>query len=272
MQLQEAHCCEFEDVIAEICDLNWSALSEAQLRTVAWSYYFFSIQFRENLLIARSLLPDDPKLKMLEREECNTDNLSPFPGVALAGERMNHDEFMRRLLCLAPTSGEELHSFNTIGQQYLGTISGLDPIARALSIPSYEDGGLARVFQSILQAPAFETELSHSPLLRAFRFFLVEHINLDSDPELGHGALSRQLVPDDRILPVWEAFKTLFVGFTPALRTQPAFASLGSTFGDQEVVALDFGERVGSLTPELRADIVHAMEVGGTAVLSDVRP
>jgi hypothetical protein len=62
---------------------------------------------RENLEIARRLYPNDTKLQQLEREECNTDNLSHWPGVASAAEKMNHDEFMRRFCnsLRSPTSG-----------------------------------------------------------------------------------------------------------------------------------------------------------------------
>jgi hypothetical protein len=89
-------------VIDEICGLNWKGINRDDLFSAAWAYYFFSIQFRENLQIARALYPDDANLKQLEDEECDTHNLSPWPGIALPGERMNHDEFMRRSLELCP--------------------------------------------------------------------------------------------------------------------------------------------------------------------------
>ena len=90
----------FGRVIDEITELKWSRLSRPDLINVAWVYYFFSVQFRENLEIARSLYPDDEQLKELDHGERNTDNLSPYPGVAAGGEKMNHDEFMRRTLKL----------------------------------------------------------------------------------------------------------------------------------------------------------------------------
>jgi hypothetical protein len=92
----------YESVIQEICQLDWAGLTRDELSHTAWAYYYFSIQFRENLEIARKLHPDDDKLRQLEREECNTSNLSPWPGVAEVGEKMNHDEFMRRVLSLSP--------------------------------------------------------------------------------------------------------------------------------------------------------------------------
>jgi hypothetical protein len=73
----------------------------------------------------------------------------------------------------------------------------MDLETRALSIASYEDGGLEKVFTSFLRA-----ERWNGPLLQAFKHFVAEHVRFDSDPDQGHGALSRHLKPDDRILPL----------------------------------------------------------------------
>jgi hypothetical protein len=201
----------YERVVAEIGALDWEGRSEQEMVTAAWAYYYFSIQFRENLEIACEMYPEDPDLAKLKREECNSDNVSPFAGVAAAGERMDHDEFMRRLLLLRPIDAATQARFAEMGECYLREVREMDPMARALSISSYEDGGLQAVFTAILRAPEYD-----NPLLAAFRFFLREHIKFDSDPE-GHGMLSRRLVPDESIVPVWTAFKALFVDFTPGL-------------------------------------------------------
>ena len=78
----------FEEVIDSICNLKWNRLSREDLINVAWVYYFFSVQFRENLEVARSLYPNDKQLIELDQGERNTDNLSPYPGVATVGEKM----------------------------------------------------------------------------------------------------------------------------------------------------------------------------------------
>lgn len=202
----------FTQEIDRICGLNWGGLSEAEFIDVAWAYYYFSVQFRENLEIALGLHPDDPKLQQLHREECDTANLSPFPGVAAAGERMNHDEFMLRTLHLAPLDEAKRLAFEAHGAAYLAATRAADDMTCALSIASYEDGGLEAVFRAILQGPQ-----SDHPAVAAFRHFLSEHIRFDSDPDGGHGALSRHLVPDDRILPLWKAFRDLLTGCVPGL-------------------------------------------------------
>ena len=209
----------FPRIIAEICGFNWADLTPEQSLHSAWAYYYFSIQFRENLQIACTLFPDDANLAHLAREECDTSNLSPWEGVARRDEKMDHDEFMRRLLLLAPISDDRRNEFETIGHRYLDEVRSTDALTRALSIASYEDGGLENVFRAMLHMPAFDT-----PALRAFRHFLSEHIRFDSDPDGGHGALSRHLRPDDRILPLWTAFARLLVEFVPALEQMAEFA------------------------------------------------
>jgi hypothetical protein len=203
---------QYRRVIDEICDLNWPALTQSEMASAAWAYYFFSIQFRENLEIAIELHPDDSKLRHLKEEECDTANLSPWPGIATPGERMNHDEYMRRALELVPIDSEQAADFTAIGKAYLADIRGFDPVSRALSIASYEDGGLEKVFRAILRFRHWD-----NALLQSFEHFLEEHVRFDSNPDQGHGALSRHLAPDDRVLPLWDAFKDILVTCVPRL-------------------------------------------------------
>jgi hypothetical protein len=209
---------KFHRVIEEIADLNWSGLTSENLVEAAWAYHAFSVQFRENLKIARSVYPSDPLLAHLEREECDTDNLSPWPGIAAPGERMNHDEFMRRIIIAAPLPEASRKRLETETTAYRQAVEHVDATARAMSIASYEDGGLECVFRAILRAPDWD-----GPAQRAFHHFLSEHIRFDSDADHGHGALSRHLPLDDRVLPLWTAFLQLLVGAVPALR-QPTAA------------------------------------------------
>jgi hypothetical protein len=202
----------YQRVVNDICDLNWSHLDREGLINVAWVYCFFSVQFRESLEIARNLYPDDERLLQLDQGERDTDNLSPWPGVAAPRERMNHDEFMRRTLALATIPENKQRQLEAIGQSYLTKTRAMDEMSRALSLASYEDGGLEKVFRAILTAPHWD-----GPLLEAFKHFLTEHIRFDSDPEMGHGALCRHLTPNDKVLPLWTAFKQILVEAAPRL-------------------------------------------------------
>jgi len=203
-------------VIAEITALRWTDLNAEELTAAAWAYHYFSIQFRENLLLALSLFPDDAKLQQLAAEECDTANLSPWPGAAEPGERMNHDDFMRRILCLSGLEPSIQKVVDVAGDAYLRRARGYAELVRALSIASYEDGGLQAIFSAMLTAPHWAT-----PTLAGFRHFLSEHIRFDSDPNQGHGALSRHLQVDDRVLPLWEDFRDLLVSAVPRLSGAP---------------------------------------------------
>jgi hypothetical protein len=202
----------YEQVINDICDLDWASLTQEDLIGVAWVYYYFSTQFRESLEIARNLYPDDDRLRQLDHGERDTDNLSPWPGVAAKGERMHHDQFMRRTLELTAISESFRHRLETIGQSYLTKVRAMDEKIRALALASYEDGGLEKVFRAILLAQNW-----NDPLLQAFKHFLDEHIRFDSDPEQGHGALCRHLKPDDRVRPLWAEFRQMLVEAAPRL-------------------------------------------------------
>ncbi len=142
----------YDQIVADICNLSWQNLNEQEAVRAAWAYYYFSVQFRENLELSCVLFPDDENLRRLKKEECDTDNLSPFPGVAVVGERMNHDEFMRRLLKLSPITEKDAREYEMMGNRYLHEIRSMEPMSRALSIASYEDGGLEAVFKAILES------------------------------------------------------------------------------------------------------------------------
>jgi hypothetical protein len=149
----------------------------------------------------------------LDSGERDTANLSPWPGVAEPGERMHHDEFMRRTLLLTPVQDDTKQRLTALGSTYLAKVRGTDLFTRAISLASYEDGGLEKVFRSVLRGKEWD-----DALLRAFRHFLVKHIEFDSDPDHGHGAICRHLIPDDSITPLWIAFRDMLVAAAPNLR------------------------------------------------------
>src|SRR5690349_14137882 len=119
---------------------------------------------------------------------------------------------MKRLLKISPIDQYRQQRLEDIGQRYMANVRQIDLDVRAASIASYEDGGFERVFRAVLQAHSWET-----PLLQGFKHFLVQHIRFDNDPERGHGALSRHLGLDDRVFPLWAAFKNLLTKSAPNL-------------------------------------------------------
>lgn len=215
----------YEKIIDQICNMPWATISKKELMNVAHIYYYFSIQFRESLEIACQLHPHDENLKALYREECHTDNLSPWPGIAEVGEKLNHDEFIRRLLSLPP--GDRAGHLQCAGISYLEAVRRVDKATRAKGIASYEDGGLSRVFLAILRAPCWD-----GAALQAFRFFLEQHVAFDSAIDQGHGALCRHLMPDGSVEPLWAAFQDMLTTAVPwfaRARPEPGLMGLVST-------------------------------------------
>ncbi len=203
---------DYKKVIEDICDLNWRGLTEEDITNVAWVYYYFSVQFCENVGIARGLYPDDKCLEELDLGERNTDNLSPYPGVVEVGERLDHDEFMRRTLELTPIEETRRRRLQAIGTAYLEKVRAINDVSRASSLASYEDGGLEAVFRHFLLARHWDTEL-----LGAFRHFLEGHIQLDSNPDTGHGSLCRHVAPNKHVQELWTAFKNSLIEGAPGL-------------------------------------------------------
>ena len=119
---------------------------------------------------------------------------------------------MERLLRLQPI--DAIDDLRRSGENYLARVRAMDDLARAKSIASYEDTGLSSVFSAILDAPHWE-----GPALRAFRHFLLKHVEFDSDVEGGHGMLARTLSADNTISPLWAAFEDLLNQAVPRIAT-----------------------------------------------------
>lgn len=117
---------------------------------------------------------------------------------------------MRRTLDLVSLEPDRARGLVSLGQSYLAATRSVSPRTRAASIASYEDGGLEAVFRAMLTFRDW-----NSPLLAAFEHFLSEHVRFDSDPDQGHGALSRHMEVNDCILPLWEAFRDVLVASVP---------------------------------------------------------
>jgi hypothetical protein len=157
---------------------------------------------------------------------------------------------MRRVVAMSSLDPRERERVDELGRSYLAEVHGMRPVARAMSLASYEDGGLETVFRAMLSAPDWD-----EPSLGAFRHFLIEHIRLDSDDRGGHGSLCRHLVPEDRILPLWEAFRHLIVQAAPRLSARSKaneFLFLKATILNEiRGIAAEQGKACAPLTDDL---------------------
>jgi hypothetical protein len=128
---------------------------------------------------------------------------------------------MRRVLEIFPIPEAEAHRYRQAGEHYLSEVRAMDKMVRATSMASYEDGGLEAVFKAILKSPDY-----NNVLIQAFRFFLAEHIRFDSDPEAGHGSLSRHILADQEVAHLWLLFRELLLNNTPGLAAVPSSQSV----------------------------------------------
>jgi hypothetical protein len=212
-QLAPTGLANYQAVVDEISRLPWATVTAEEMMLILVAYWGFSVQFRESLHAARRLFPDDLLLVELETGECDTDNLSPWPDIAAPGERMNHDEFMRRVIRRSVIPENDFSRAMNAVRSYLLFTGAMPEDTQARSIASYECGGLEQVFKAILRAECWDANAA----LQAFRHFLEKHISFDSDPDGGHGALIRHLQPDERTVLMWEAFRDLFTTTVPRL-------------------------------------------------------
>ena len=75
---------KYDNVITTICALSWDRLSNDEVLQVAKAYYYFSIQFRENLEIAcqlRPAIPSSPRCAWVNAIPtiCHPGRTSPLP-------------------------------------------------------------------------------------------------------------------------------------------------------------------------------------------------
>tara|TARA_B100001989_G_C24540621_1_gene467343 strand:- start:1554 stop:2237 length:684 start_codon:yes stop_codon:yes gene_type:complete len=199
-------CFQASSGVERICNLGWEDLSENQVKRALHGFYFFSQKFVDNLRTASNLYPEDDGIKSLMQEELNTDNLSPYNGVADEGEAMDHDVFLRRVIQISGLSEEENEELFTKGKQYLEAMDQMPPEAQLQCLVSCEDGGAIQMYSSVLKAQVLDSE---DPALQAFKHFLQKHVEFDNEEgaEAGHGTLVRKFEMEDKhIGPFWNHF------------------------------------------------------------------
>jgi hypothetical protein len=125
----------YPHVVDEICRFRWSKINRNELLAVCRAYYYFSRQFCETLEIACRRHPLDHQLAELWNAECNTDILSPYPGLAAPGERMSHDEFMRRILAISSLDRDARARVDRLGTEYLADIRRVDAFSAQSFLP-----------------------------------------------------------------------------------------------------------------------------------------
>jgi hypothetical protein len=88
-----------------------------------------------------------PLLIELCAGECDTDTLSPYPRVATVGEKMNHDEFMRRAVAMSSLDGDTQARQGREPRPCVSYENSQDGrVTKAMSLSSHEMAGWRRCF------------------------------------------------------------------------------------------------------------------------------
>lgn len=167
----------YKQIVRVIAGLKWENLSTAELQGLMVLSAFAAREFAESLRIALEIYPESSNFQEMARGEINTDNLM-FGGYSQNGD---HADFLWHFV--------DKHGFVNLypevkkaGEIYLSQVRTLSNEVRAMSVVSRERE-LPGIFRRVLEAKDWS-----APGLDAFRYYLTEHIRLDS-MEGGHGDL-----------------------------------------------------------------------------------
>jgi hypothetical protein len=168
---------EVSVLIEQIKRLSWELLSEAELEKLMVLSYFAAKEFAESLRIALTLHPTSLEFKQMAQGELNTNNLT-YEKYADIGD---HADFLSHFISEYKLL-EKHRDVVRAGEAYLRRVRMLDDETRAMSVVSRERE-LPGIFARILESRNFSNKA-----LTAFKYYLKEHIRLDSC-EGGHADL-----------------------------------------------------------------------------------
>lgn len=188
---------EYKEVVKEIKELNWEALSSKELQELMYLSHVSAVEFAEALRIALQLHPDDPQLREMADGELETDNM-PYGDYTEPGDHAAYLEHFLATYNITPSP-----YLQAAGDAYLAATRQLSDEVRAMSIFSREEE-LHGIFGRILEA----TDWS-APGLEEYKNYLEQHIEFDSQ-EGGHDDLTKQFPVDDRVKPFYEARREMY--------------------------------------------------------------
>lgn len=192
-------------IVARICALPWQACTPADLQNIMHLSYVSALEFAAGLRLALQLYPESASLQEMAAGELMTENLS-FPGYA---QKADHAAFLGHFLSACPVPVSE--DVKKAGAVYARFCAELAPATRAASIFSRE-AELPHIFRHILQAPNWQ-----GPGLPAYRYYLEQHIQLDTAPG-GHHDLTKNLPMACDLVPFYRARLSMYLSI-PTLRS-----------------------------------------------------
>lgn len=194
------------ETISSIISLKWERLNISDMSTLMVISKETAREFAESLHIALVLHPKDVQLKAMAFGELATDNLS-YANWKRTGD---HWEFLDQFL-LGKKSNARTEAACV---QYKQFVKNLSPQVRAMSIFSREQE-LPHIFTKILSAPAWHEQLPGH--LKAFRYYLEQHIELDSE-DGGHAELVKAHPITEEVATFYKARLNLYVECLPHIQ------------------------------------------------------
>ncbi len=187
----------YKKVVERIYNLAWEKLSAKELQTLMVLSGYAALEFAESLRIALNEHRESKAFQGMAAGELKTTNLT-FDDYIKKGD---HSEFLWHFIEKKGISTDP--NVTNTGKEYLQKVQTLPKEVRVMSIVSREYE-LSRIFARILKAKDWSL-----PGLQAFRYFLEEHIKLDSE-EGGHADLLQGFKVDDRVTAFYEARLDLY--------------------------------------------------------------
>jgi Protein of unknown function (DUF3050) len=202
--------------VEKIVGLPFQDLDSPELVRVCYLSWVSAIEFAEALRLAQDIYGDHEGLREMIEGELQTTNLS-YDDYSRAGD---HHEFLAHFLSKHGEMDRLEAELSEVAAEYLAACRALPKHTRAMSVFSREEE-LPRIFARFLESPK---ENWDRPILRAYRYYLERHIDLDS-AEGGHADLIGDIPVDDRVEPFYHARFRLY-------RRLPTFAGSGAYDGE----------------------------------------
>ncbi|MEU9247306.1 DUF3050 domain-containing protein [Streptomyces sp. NPDC048385] len=198
--------------VKKITELPFRELSGQELTRMCYLSWVAAVEFAEALRVAERIYGNHKGLQDMIAGELQTSNLA-FDDYKRPGD---HHEFLAHFLSKDGQSQKLEEELGDFAAEYLRECRALDDETRAMSVFSREEE-LPGIFARFLEAPE---ESWQAPSLAAYRYYLEQHIFLDSD-EGGHADLIGDLIVDERVEPFYHARFRLY-------RCLPTFVTSGA--------------------------------------------
>jgi hypothetical protein len=190
---------KYTKIVNQIKGLHWELLDKGDIVRLMILSHYAAEEFAESLRIALRLHPGNLGLREMAVGELRTTNLR-FGTYCAKGD---HSDFLRHFIVahdLLTWTGE---ATKQAGREYRAKVSELPREVRAMSVVSRERE-LPGIFGRILEAKDWS-----GGVLPAFRYYIEEHIRLDS-MEGGHADLLSDFVVTDEVTQFYEARLDLY--------------------------------------------------------------